>query len=335
MSQMERLTLTPASEADWLAMRAQDLTSTEIAALFQCQAGYAASEYELWHIKKGLLDRPFTENDRTKWGRRLEATIAAGIAEDHGLVIQPFKDYMRIPGLRMGSSFDYKIVGLVPGFTGQSEFRDLFEEHGPGLMEVKNVDGMAFRKGWINEDQKEAPLQIEFQVQHQMEVSSFGWTVIAPLVGGNTPVPFARLRDLATGNIIRAKVAAFWERIDNNTPPEPNFAVDADTIGKLYLENNGKVIDLSTNNRANELARLYKAAAKRESDAETEKKAYKAELLTIIGDHEKAILADGWSIGAGTTKPSKGTLITEAMLGTYVGSRAGFRNVRVNEPKAK
>lgn len=335
MSQTERISLTPANEAEWLGMREQDLTSTEIAALFHCQAGYAASEYELWHIKKGLMKREFVDNDRTRWGRRLEATIAAGIAEDHGLVIQPKKDYMRIPALRMGSSFDFQIVGLVPGFSGTSPFRDLFEEHGPGLMEVKNVDGLAFRRGWVNDEAKEAPLQIEFQVQHQMEVSGLGWTVIAPLVGGNTPVPFARLRDMATGNIIRAKVGAFWERVDTNNPPEPNFTVDADVIGKLYLENNGKIIDLSTNNRANELARLYKAAARRMDEAETEKKACKAELLTIIGEHEKALLADGWSVGAGTTRASKGTLVTEAMLGTYVGGRSGFRNVRVNEPKSK
>ncbi len=31
---MERVTLIPANEADWLAMREQDVTSTEVAALF-------------------------------------------------------------------------------------------------------------------------------------------------------------------------------------------------------------------------------------------------------------------------------------------------------------
>lgn len=330
---MDRITITPSSEADWLAMRGQDLTSTEIASLFHCQAGYAPSEYELWHIKQGLLERPFEDNERTRWGRRLEPAIAAGIAEDHGLVIEPFKDYMRMPALRMGSSFDFKIVGLVPGFSGSSPFRDLFEEHGPGLMEVKNVDGLAFRRGWLSDEEKEAPPHIEFQVQHQLEVANLGWTVIAPLVGGNSPVPFARLRDHATGNIIRNKVAQFWQSIVDGQCPEPDFSRDGKAIASLYLESNGQAVDMSANNRLRELVELYKQAAAIADEQDNIKSAAKAEILTIVGSNEKILVSDGWKISAGTVKESKGTLVTSEMVGTYIGARKSYRNVRITAPK--
>lgn len=327
---MERITITPANEADWLAMREHDVTSTEAAALFGCSP--YATPYELWHRKTGQLEADFQVNQRMIWGNRLEAAIAYGIAEDHGLVVEPFKAYMRLPDVRMGSSFDFKVVGLVPGFAGQSVFRDLFEEHGPAVLEIKNVDGLAFKRGWINDDEKEAPPHIEFQVQHQLEVSGLGWAIIAPLVGGNTPVPFARLRDLATGNIIRQKVAAFWASIAAGTPPEPDFARDGKSIASLYLENNGKSIDLTGNNRLAELLEEYKAAAAMEKEGETRKDAAKAEILTIVGEYEKATLGD-WKISAGTVKESKGTLILPEMVGTYLGGRRAYRNLRITAPK--
>lgn len=330
---MERVTLTPANEADWLAMREQDVTSTESAALFT--ASPYMTTYELYFRKRGEIASTFEVNERMRWGNRLEAAIAAGIAEDYGLVIEPFKSYMRIPSLRMGSSFDYKIVGTVPGFTGPTDFIALFDEHGPGLMEVKNVDGLQFKRGWINDDEKEAPPHIEFQVQHQMEVSGLGWTIITPLVGGNHPVPFARLRDMATGNIIRSRVAAFWDRVTKGEEPEPDFARDGETIARRYLESNGAAVDMTTNNRLRELVQVYEEAGAIIRAQGTVKDAVKAEIITIIGGSEKIQVADGWKISAGTVKESLGTLITPDMVGQYVGGRKSYRNVRVYAPKQK
>lgn len=297
---MNRETLTFATEAEWLAMREKDLTSTEAAALFG--ASPYATEYELHHQKIGRLERNFEANERMKWGTRLESVIAAGIAEDYGLVIEPFKVYMRIPELRMGSSFDYKIVGLVEGFVGDESAREMFRRLGPGIMEVKNVDGLQFRRTWIEDgDEIEAPPHIEFQVQHQLEVADLGWSMIAPLVGGNTPKVVIRERDVEIGAMIREKVAHFWARIDAGIAPEPDFTKDAATVGKLYVENDGSEIDLSDNPRVAELCAEYKAAGADEKAAQDRKKAAKAELLTII-EAAKTVRADGFKISAGTRK---------------------------------
>jgi predicted phage-related endonuclease len=305
--ELTREIITYNTEAEWLAHRARDLTSTEAAGLFDVGVyANARTQYELYQIKSGALAPvPFDSNSRALWGNRLEAAIAAGIAEDLGLIVEPFKTYVRIPELRMGSSFDFKIVGLADGYTGFDESaRDMFREHGPGIMEVKNVDGLAFRRAWGDEGAGiEAPAHIELQAQWQLEVADLNWSIIAPLVGGNSPVPIIRVRDLAVGNAIKLAAAEFWNRVDTGNAPPPDFTKDADTISRQYVDNDGSSIDLSDNMRVFELCRAYKKAAADAKDAAERKDAAKAELLTII-QYAKSVQATGFKISAGTNKAS-------------------------------
>lgn len=328
---MNREILSFESEAEWLAMRDKDLTSTEAAALFGCSP--YATVYELFHRKTGQLVVDFELNDRVKWGNRLETAIALGIAEDHGLIVEPFKVYARIPELRMGSSFDFKIVGLADGFTGDETYRDLFRENGPGIMEVKNVDGLQFKRGWINDGEvQEAPPHIEVQVQHQQEVADMEWTLIAPLVGGNTPVPFVRMRDRQIGAAIREKVQEFWAMIESGKAPAPDYAVDGSTIAQLLANDNGQTVDMSDNNRLAEVVALHAKASADYKDAETRKDAAKAEILMIIGEN-KTVVGNGFKISAGSVKESPGTLIEPHMIGTRIGGRKGYRGMRVYPQK--
>lgn len=329
MEMQERVFLTPENEADWLSMREVDVTSTEVAALFECHS-YGLTEFSLYHRKRGTLEDDFKSNDRMKWGNRLEAAIAAGIAEDLGLIAEPMKVYGRIPSLRMGSSFDFKIVGLDDAYEGEDEtYRDLFREHGTGILEVKNVDGLVFKRGWLEEDGAvEAPPQIEMQIQHQLEVSGFGWALGAPLIGGNTPKPFYRIRDREIGHAIRERVADFWSRVDAGDEPDPDYNSDAGAISKLYFESNGEEIDMSGDERLDELCAAHKEASDDEKDANGRKEAAKAEMLTIIGSAGKVITSNG-SISAKTVAENPGTLITADMVGKRVGSRKGYRNFRL------
>jgi putative phage-type endonuclease len=321
---MIRELLTFETEAEWLAMREKDLTSTEAPALF----GLSPYDtlYGLYHRKTGQLEAEFEANDRMKWGNRLEAAIAYGIAEDLGLVVEPFKVYARIADLRMGSSFDYKIIGLAEGYKGDDEtYRELFRENGPGIMEVKNVDGLAFRRTWINDGQiTEAPAHIELQVQHQQEVADLEWTCIAPLIGGNTPMPFARMRDRQIGQAIIDKCGEFWQMVDTGKAPAPDFKV---------AEDNGETVDMTKNARLAECVKLHADASARFKTAEEEKKASKAEILHIVQNNRK-ILVDGGYINANTVKDSPGTLIEAHHIGTRVGGRSGYRAMRFY-PKSK
>lgn len=329
-------------ESAWLAQRKLDVTSTEAAGLFDAGA-YENSRtfYELFKIKAGLLDpAPFRDNSRTKWGNRLEAAIANGIAEDHGLIVEPFKVYMRIPELRMGSSFDFRIVGIVDCFDGDESVRNMFRDNGPGIMEVKNVDSLQFKRNWIEDGETiEATAQIEMQVQHQLEVADLSWSLIAPLVGGNTPKVIIRLRDTEVGSLLRQKSAELWSRIAAGNPPPPDFAKDAEVISKLYVNNNGLEIDMGDNNRLIELCTLYKKAGADEKEAKERKAAAKAEILTIVHG-AKTTYAGAYKIGAGTNKESyrayhreagERWTITRSLVpaGDVEATVPAFRNVRI------
>ena len=338
-----RQTLIHATEAEWLASRKLDVTSTEAAALFGAGA-YVKTAYELFHLKAGTVPAPeFSDNDRIRWGNRLEDAIAHGIAEDLGLTVEPFKVYMRIPEVRMGSSFDFKVVGLVDGHE-DNEARRMFAEHGPGIMECKNVDGLQFKRSWVdNGITIEAPIHIEFQVQHQLEVADLGWAIIAPLVGGNTPKPVIRVRDRYAGSAIRAKVADLWRRVDAGAPPEPDFTKDGETIAKVYRDNDGSSVDLSGNAQLAALCRAYKAAGADEKAAKDRKDAAKAEILTII-KHAKAIAYAGGKISAGTNQESfrcymrdeseRISISLSTVKAAHIEATVpAFRNIRITESK--
>ncbi len=311
--------ITPRDEAHWLGERTKDLTSTEMAALFGMSP--YSTKYELWHRKRTGEQVEIADNERMRWGRRLESVIAHGIAEDRGWQIKPLKVYVRDTAHRMGASFDFEIIG---------------DSRGPGVLEIKNVDRLQFMRSWLED---EAPAHIEVQLQAQLAVLEelgYTWGVIAALVGGNTPVLIERTFDPEVAMAFRSEANAFWDSIAAGKEPDPVMPDDAAAViaRHLYAEP-GTLADLTGDAAAADLAALYLDAARRERVASDAKESAKAELLMLIGDREKAIFAGGIKASAAMVAPNPGTLITPEMVGTYIGSRKGYRNFRVTQPKSK
>ena len=296
--------ITPESEQHWHELRAQDITSTDCAALFGMSP--YCTPFELWHRKREATTIQIEDNERMCWGRRLEAAIAYGIAEDEGWQVRPFKVYVRDPEYRIGASFDFEVVG---------------HPDGQGLMEIKNVDRLVYMKDWQDD---EAPPHIEIQAQHQLAVTGYDWTLIAALVGGNTPAKLRRKRDDEVVAAIRAKAREFWRSIEDNKPPSPVFPEDAAMVVRMHqFAEPGTLADLRKNPMATELATAYKVAGDAEKAANDAKQSAKAELLLLLGDREKALL-DGFSISAGMVGP------------THIAyDREGYRNFRVTAKKPK
>lgn len=312
-----------ATESEWLALRATDLTSTETAALFG--ASPYVTEFELFHRKRGSLSSEFTSNERVTWGTRLEAAIAHGIAEDRGWTIEPLKTYWRIASEGIGSSFDYVITSLPDG---------------PALLEIKSVDGLAYRQNWIMEDdanEPEAPLQIEFQVQHQLLVSGFSRCFIGALVGGNQTVVLERPRNEPVIAEIRKRAALFWGRVNRADAPPAVYPDDSDNVRRLHSHAEpGKVLTALTDDHADlhMLIRRYHDAQRAEKLAEEDKKTAAAQILEMIGDNEKVITPFG-SLSAGVVADSLGTEVTADMVGTFIGGRKGYRSCRFYPKRGK
>lgn len=304
---MKRLIIEPESIEHWLDLRLSDITSTECSALFG--ASPYMTEFELWHNKKNKVVVKLKENERMKWGKRLEHAIASGIAEDLSIFATPFTEYVRLPELRAGSSFDFTAID---------------KEGKKSILEIKNVDYLQMKEKWIVEDGEvvEAPPHIEIQVQHQLMVSGLEKAYIGALVGGNSLTIIERGRDERIIKRLINKIESFWKSIEDGNPPSPDYERDSSFICSIYDQaKEGKISNAT--HEISSLARSYKEASERESIASKEKSAIKAKIIEIIKDNEK-VLGEDFTISCGNVKPK-----------TISYERAGYRNFKITFKKSK
>jgi len=271
---MNTQTLHPASRQDWLALRSQDLTSTEVSALFGVNPWLTKYELFFQHRDNSIVE--IEETNRMRWGKRLEQAIALCAADDKGWSVKAKTEYIRWPALRLGASFDYEAV-----VDGE-----------PVILEIKNVDSFRFKEGWlVDEDGNvEAPPHIEIQLQQQLMLTGYKRGFIIAFVGGNDIRYLERAADENVQAAIVAEAKKFWELIEKNTPPEPDFARDASFIISLHQSaTKGKVLDSSADPVFNEYALAYKAIGEQIKALEIAKSELKAKLLTAAGDAEKVV----------------------------------------------
>lgn len=290
----------------WLAERAKDITSTDVAALFGISP--YLTRWELWHRKvAGDVEPEELDAERVRWGNRLESAIAAGAAEERGWSVRPLRDYIRLAGLRIGSSFDFVTT------HGDDTYQPV------ALLECKNVDSLAFRDGWIETEYGlEAPAHIELQVQHQMLSSGIRKCYIAALVGGNRLVILERDYDPAVGDAILRECAAFWA----GGEPSPDFKRDADLIRRLYSYSGpGPTVD--ADERMAQLMDEADQFKRMQSVAGDEYEARIAEIRTLIGDAGK-VLSTKHSLSRWTVKETPVSYVREA-----------YDVIRITERKSK
>jgi len=298
----------PANRDEWLALRAQDLTSTEVSALFGVSP--YTTMFELWHRKKNAAVVTIEENERMKWGTRLQDAIATGIAEDHGWRVRRMDEYMRISSLRLGASFD---------FCGTDQHDNEF------LLEVKNVDSLQYRETWLETDgELEAPVHIELQLQHQMLVSGYTVGYIGALSGGNKTTVLRREADTAVHDAITRKATAFWQSVASGTEPAPEFPADAEVVSRIFgFAEPGKLVNKDADADFSALCAEYLSIGRELKDATERRDSIKARILMAIGDSEKA-LAGRYTVTAGM------------VAGSHIEyDREPYRAFRVTQKKEK
>ena len=300
----------------WLENRLLDVTSTEVSALFDLNP--YQTEFELYHQKKDKVVVNIDDNERMAWGRRLEDSIALEFADRNKFKVEQFDVYMRNPDTRMGSSFDYKIVS----------------EEEPMILEIKNVDALAYRKNWIehNEDNIEPPEHIALQLQHQLEITGYNVGYIVALVGGNTMKVVKSKRDPEIGKLLTEKVKNFWQRIKTNTPPDVDYTRDSQYIMKNLCNQADASTILNADPEMDQLIADYIAVNAEYKSLNTTRDAIKAQILSMSQNASKIISQHG-TINCAMSKGSKGTIVTEDMVGTLINARKSYRGFRVNLPK--
>ena len=291
------------NEDHWHDLRKRHVGGTESAALFGLSPYISA--FELYHRKIGNIPEPdFSDNDRIFWGKFLEPSIAAGVADIKGWKVAKVTDYMindDCPG--HGASLDYEILEAPR-----------VKKDGPGILEIKTCDFLTFKSDWEDEA---PPLQYELQLQTQMACSGFLWGTIAVLIGGNQLKTYdyeARPRTIAK---IEEEVQNFWWRVKNRVPPNPIFEVDYEVLSKLHDKAGGGWVNLTGHEQAEAACRRYHAASQTGSEAEKLRKAARGELLTYIGNADTATCGEF-------------KITTSEVAPTHVAfDKPGFRSVRV------
>ena len=134
---MKREIIPFTTEEAWLSNRVHDLTSSDVPCLF----GVGYQSYDgLLQCKLSKMEVKIEENERMQWGVALQDAIALRFADINKWTIRKKTEYIRIPSLRLGSSFDFEIEGE----TETNEEAHTTRE----LLEIKNVSREAFNK-WI------------------------------------------------------------------------------------------------------------------------------------------------------------------------------------------
>ena len=289
MPNMERKVLHPETEDMWLELRTHDLTSTEAAVLFD-KSPYQTLP-ELWDAKRTQMVLRLDEDEAMKWGKALQGAIAEQVCKDQGWTdLLPFGEYISVPELRIGSSFDYHCMTT----------------EGPAILEIKNVNQFAFADNWpMDADGVQAPVHIELQVQHQLLVSDFRLAYIVALVGGNKLVLIKRTADPEVQEAMLVKTAEFWKTIDAGTPPPVDFFRDYAYILNRYKEVIPKTTaDFSEVEGFRELAMAYDDFNAEIKDKETRQQGIKAQIAYAMGDIEKVYGVD-FTVSSRTTKDGR------------------------------
>ncbi len=272
------------NETEWLRERSKDLTSTEVAALLGMSE--YKSRFRLWQEKAGLIESDFEDNPFTTWGRRLQNTVALGIAEDMGWIVEDLSLlYVRHPDLKFGSSLDQKVI---------------CDERGVGLQEIKTTFIFSDERGWTK---SAAPIPYEMQLQAQLHNAkkngeSFDFGVISALDGRKSTRNYFRQYDPTFGLLLENEVADFWQSIREGKPPDPDYIADEELIySMLPAPRKKEQINLSNNPEAVALIKKYNEADEKIKPLkeqikplENEKKEAKNRLLSMVGNAEFATI---------------------------------------------
>ncbi len=256
------------SEQHWHELRSKVIGSSEVAALFD--ASQYLTKFELWHRKKGNLSGDFEDDERKFWGRKLEPAIAGGIAEQRGWKLIKPEGYYPHP--------------TVAGMGCTPDFFILDPDRGLGVMEVKNVDYIQFRRSWTS---SEPPLAYILQLQDQLACTTLRWGCIAALVAGNDPEVFVYDRHEQAIARIEASVTAFWKSIEDGIEP-PVVSDDYEIVRELYPNAARPEIDLSADNQLPALCADALMAQEQRMMAEKREKQIKAEIINRLKDAEAA-----------------------------------------------
>lgn len=245
---VERIPVT--DRASWLAMRSQDVTASDVAAV--CGVDPYRSPLKVWAEKSGVIS-PDGDNATLKRGRWLEAAVIEATREERpAWDLRRARVYLRDSSIRLGATPD--AVALDP------------QRQGIGAVQCKTVRRDVYERDWIELEPGVAIAPLGYQLQTLTEAMLVGaaWASVVALVidagGGAEFVEAPVLRHVEAEDRIRAAVARFWADMDAGRQPPVTFRQDSEVVSALYP----KALSANVDRLEAERARITDALAKLE-----------------------------------------------------------------------
>lgn len=310
---------------EWHRIRLENIGGSEIGALFNVQEDYAQSAFTLHMVKSGRIPAPPVDNSpgsRIWVGTEKEPFIAAIGAKLHGWSIEKGGYCLDDTTPGMACSLDYLITEPGPeelkrGFTG------------PGVLQIKNVDGRIFRDKWTDE---EPPFPILLQLQHEIACSGLTWGAVLAEVGGNEYPAYRYAARDKTITAIRQRVTEFWQRVREGKPPQVDGTNStAEALAAMYPTLAGDLpVDLTTNNEASEICAGFLVAQADADGAAANLQNWKNRLRELMGSHKRA-LCNGFRIDGVFKAANEGAAAGDLPPDQIIGARKASAYFKVRE----
>ena len=260
------------SREQWLAMRQQDLTASDIAAVIGLDP--FKSRLRVYAEKTGTIGQA-EDNPAMQRGRCFEVGVANMLEEKYpAWVIQKNRFYYRDPEIRLGATPDFVVTA---------------PDHPEGIhgnVQAKIVSRTAFEREWID---RKAPLKHELQTLTEAMLLNPNWSMVAAAILTEhtaelveSPVP----RHAHAEERIRQIARDFWANIEAGRAPPADYSIDRQVIEAMHPTGGAGTIDLTHNNRIGELCSERLAWQHRKTNAEGALEEVDAEIKDILGDHE-------------------------------------------------
>lgn len=291
----------------WLRLRKPDVTASVAGALLGVHEYQTA--FGLWALKSGRISDDPEDSKPMRRGRLLEP-----------IAVQIFREENHEIEILEQGDFYYRDTEIGLGATPDVLLR--CPKRGLGVLQIKSVESSIFRQKWRDPDTRsiEPPLWIAVQASVEAYLTGAKWAMIGALVVGHgielhtVEVPIIP----GVAERIREETVAFHALLASGEHPDPDWGRDGAVIERMYSADDGGEIDLSRDNRVDELIAAHAAATAAIKDAEGHKEAIRAELKAKLGDNAVGHLRDG----------KKLTWKTQHRKG-YVVEPSSFRVLRV------
>lgn len=283
---VEKIAIT--SREQWLALRAQDITASDVPAV--CGEGLYGSAAKVWAEKRGLIPpQELTEAmKRGLWG---EAAVFEAISWEYPTwEVRRAKVYLRDIDAGLGATPDG--VAVVPG------------REGIVVVQCKVIAAPVFKADWLaNPDDPvdvghaTPPLAYQLQTLTESMLAEASCGALAVLVV-DTFKWVLRIfwieRHSGAEASIRERVAAFRvENLAKGIQPRIDPALDDELVKSLFPRDNGAEIDLSGDNELPGLADQLVAARAEKKVAEENVSAFATAIKAKLGAASFARIADG------------------------------------------